>query len=218
MGDSNGGAGSAVCCYLALLIYGSILLAHSLEYQNANKYVGTLRRTDTYGSGDDSKVKEYFRYQHSGKNTTCTIIRDASYANKKKANAAAEKKKLGTTRQIYVSTKDENKCIDDMSKINGEYTAGIVLLSLFGLPIFLAGAFCCFGCVQELLKVTESDPVSTTATPATEGPTPQAAPAEPVSQVKVVSSGYAGYGGVPAAEDVGVAQAEMVEVNMNEDL
>lgn len=213
MGEKGGGGvGTAGCCYLALLIYGSILLSHSLEYQHSNKYVGTLRRVDTYGSGDDTKVKEYFRYEHSGKNTTCTVIRDASYANKKKANDAADKKKIGTTRQIYVSTKDKNKCVDNMSSINNEYIAGVVLLTLFGLPI---SCVCMVFFMSAVFK--EKDPAPTSATPAIGSTTPQAAPAEPVSQTKIFAPGYAGYTSAPAAEGVAVVQAQMVEINMNDE-
>ena len=131
--DSNSGA-SILCCYIALLIWGSILLSDSIDFMNSTKYQGTLKKADTFGSGDDSRVKEYFLYEVNGKNETCVIERLATYANKKKANDAADDKKIGTTRQIYVQNKHHDKCTDYMDIMEDYYIAGIFLLSLLGLP------------------------------------------------------------------------------------
>lgn len=205
-------SGGAVCCYLFLLIYGSILLANSLEYMDSTEYIGTLKKADVFGSGDESRVKEYFLYEKNGKNETCVVERLASYANKKKANRAAEKKKLWTTRKIYVSNKHHDQCVDNMSHVENNFTTGIVLLSLFALPIVCVCAVLGGTAIKEYYDevaniesnyATAQASATTEAPGQTSTPTPVAYPAEYTKQ------------GALAPE----AEAELVgvEVNMNDE-
>jgi hypothetical protein len=123
------------------VVYGSILLSENAKFLGASRYVGELKKADSYKDGKYYYVKEYFRYLRNDSNHTCVIENSHSYTTKKKASNAADEKKRGTTRQLWVSPKDSGDCIDNRQQSMNYLIVGTTFLSFFGLFCLLTISF-----------------------------------------------------------------------------
>lgn len=138
MGSTNVFA-AVILCYLGFLAGGIYYtVVGSPGYYNG-PYTGTLFKTDVTRESDNYYVSESFKY-NDGK--TCTLIRDTYYPTKHFALNGAAKKKLGTTRDVYVDSIFSYSCVDDVI-LEYNLTIGIVFLSFVGaLTLILLIVLC----------------------------------------------------------------------------